>query len=130
LIPALIQQQCDDDSDEEDDDDDEDNQSMPGLQQRCDDDTSSDDDSIGYQQNFEDENIVDSGASINVITNKVEQTNSTTVISEMVVPTTKFPDMTDDELKRDKRKVNLEILSVKKDFRKGRAGNENGYLLP
>jgi hypothetical protein len=105
---------------------------MPGLQlqQQCDDNSSSEDDSVSYQRNFEAENIADSEASINVITNKVEQTNSTTVISEMVVPTTKFPDMTDDELKRDKRKVNLEILSVKKDFRKGRAGNENGYLLP
>jgi hypothetical protein len=118
LIPALIQRQCDDDSDE-DDDDDEDNQSMPGLQQRCDDNLSSDDDSVSYQRNFEDENIVDSGASINVITNKVEQINSATGISGMVVPTTKCPDMTDDELKRDKRKVNSEILNVKKDFCKG-----------
>jgi hypothetical protein len=118
LIPALIQQQCDDDSDEEDDDD-EDNQSMPGLQQLCDDNSSSDDDSVSYQRNFKDENIVDSGASINVITNKVEQINSATVISGMVVPTTKCPDMTDDELKRDKRKVNSEIPSVKKDFCKG-----------
>jgi hypothetical protein len=118
LIPALIQRQCDDDSDEEDDDD-EDNQSMPGLQQRCDDNSSSDDDSVSYQRNFEDENIVDSGASINVITNKVKQINSDTVISGTIVPTTKCPDMTDDDLKSYKRKVNLEILSVKKDFRKG-----------
>jgi hypothetical protein len=93
---------------------------MPGLQlqQQCDDNSSSEDDSVSYQRNFEAENIADSEASINVITNKVEQTNSTTVISGMVVPTTKCPDMTDDELKRDKRKVNSEILSVKKDFRK------------
>jgi hypothetical protein len=114
LIPALVQRQYDDDSDEEEDDD-EDNHSMPGLQQRCDDDTSSDDDSIGYQQNFEDQNIDDSGTPINVITNKVEQINSATVISGMVVPTTK----SNDELKIDKSKVDSEILSVKKDFRKG-----------
>jgi hypothetical protein len=118
LILALIQQQCDDDDDEEDNDD-EDNQSMPGLQQRCDINSSSDDDSVGYQRNFEAETIVDSGATINVITNKVEQINSTAVISGMVVPTTNCPDMTDDELKREKRKVNLEILNFKKDFCKG-----------
>jgi hypothetical protein len=107
LIPALIQRQCDDDSDEEDDDDedDEDNHSMPGLQQRCDDDTSSDDDSVSYQQNFEDEIIADSGTPINVITNKVEHINSATVISGMVVPTTK----SNDELKIDKSKKNSEI---------------------
>jgi hypothetical protein len=96
LIPALIQRQCDDDSDEEDDDD-EYSQSMPGLLQQCDDNSSSDDDSVSYQQNFEDKNIVDSGASINVITNKIEQINSATVISGMVVPTTKCPGMTDNE---------------------------------
>jgi hypothetical protein len=118
LIPALIQRQCDDDSDEEDDDD-EDNQSMPGLQQRCDDNSSSDDDSVSYQRDFEDENIVDSGASINVITNKVEQINSATVISGMFVPTTKCPDITNDELKIDKSKKNSEIRSVNKDFRNG-----------
>jgi hypothetical protein len=56
---------------------------------------------------------------MNVITNKVEQINYATVISGMVVPTTNCPDITDDELKSDKRKVNSEILSVKKDFRKG-----------
>jgi hypothetical protein len=73
---------------------------------------SSDDDSVSYQQNFKAETIVDSGATINVITNKVEQINSTTVKSGMVVPTTNCPDMTDDELKRDKRKVNSKILNV------------------
>jgi hypothetical protein len=78
---------------------------MPGLQQRCDDDTSSDDDSVSYQQNFEDENIDDSGTPINVITNKVEQINPATVISRMVVPTAK----SNDELKIDKSKVNSEI---------------------
>jgi hypothetical protein len=114
LIPALIQRQFDDDSDKGDDDD-EDNHSMPGLQQRCDDDTSSDDDSIGYQQKFEDENIDNLGTPINVITNKVEQINSDTVISGMVVPTT----TSNDELEVDKSKVNSEILNVKKDFRKG-----------
>jgi hypothetical protein len=114
LIPALIQRQYDDDSDEEDDDD-EDNHSMPGLQQRCDDDTSSNDDSIGYQQNFEDKNIDDSGIPINVITSKVEQINSATVISGMVVPTTR----PNDELEIHKRKMDSEILSVKNDFRKG-----------
>jgi hypothetical protein len=56
---------------------------MPGLQQQCDDNSSSDNGSVSYQQNFEDENIVDSGASINVITNKVEQINSAAVISGM-----------------------------------------------
>jgi hypothetical protein len=124
LIPALIQRQCDDDDDDgkdddEEDDDDEDNQSIPGLQQRCDDNSSSDDDSVSYQHNFEAETIVDSGATINVITNKAEQINYATVISGMVVPTTKCPDMTDDELRIDKSKKNSEILSVNKDFRKG-----------
>jgi hypothetical protein len=80
-MPVLIQQQCDDDDDENDsEDEDEDNQLMPGLQQRCDENSSSDDDSVSYQRIFEAETIVDSGATINVITNKVEQINSTTVI--------------------------------------------------
>jgi hypothetical protein len=38
----------------------------------------------------------------------------------MVVPTTNCADnMTNDELKRYKRKLNAEIPNVKKDFRKG-----------
>jgi hypothetical protein len=92
---------------------------MPILPQQCDDNSSSDDDSVSYQQNFEDETIADSGATINVITNKVEQINSTTVISGMVVPTTNCPDMTDNELERDKRKLNAKILNIKKDLCKG-----------
>jgi len=56
---------------------------MPGLQQRCDDDSSSDNNSIGYQRDFDDQDIFDSGAIITLLSNKV---NQRTLIAQATMP--------------------------------------------
>jgi hypothetical protein len=71
----------------DDDSDDELYSDMPGLQPRHTEDSSSDDDSLSYQQEFENNNINDSGGTATATINKVEHVieNNADTLDEITV---------------------------------------------